>query len=275
MLNLLFALNLTFSPLSAPVPVAQEEDIEVESPDPAQVKAAVESLEQAFKKGKSPERIQALEEHGEVEDPEVVKLVTKGLKDKDPMVQVAAVEALRWQKGPNALEALQAALKKDKSIKKVDALHEAVIKAIGQHANPKSIDVLMDKALSSNPREVTIARIYALGHIRDKESVESLIGLMQKTGRNSKTKGVNQPLMKQFAVSLEVLTGEGFGEKENEWASWWRENKKSFEVSEAPAVPGPKVARFWKKYWSKDSAANQSEETKGKKKRREREEDSR
>lgn len=270
MLNLLFALALNLTP-AAPVAVPfqdqeQEEEEKVALPDPEEVKAAVEAFELAFKKGKSGERKQAIEEFGELNDPEVVAWLAKGLKDKDNLVRAASVEALRWQKNPKALDALHQSLKRDKTMKKVDALHEALIKAIGQHASSESIDFLTDGALADAPREVTIARIYSLGNIRDTKSVEELMGMMTKTGRASKRGGASQPLMKQFAISLEVLTAEDHGQDENAWAKWWRANKKTFEVSEKAQVLPPKVARLWNSYWTAKAGEHDGQNFRKKKK---------
>jgi len=251
MLNLLLTAGL----LLAPHQEAQEGP---ETPDPAVVAAAVAELEQAFEDGKAPERVAAIEKHAEINDAEVVRWIEKGFKDKDPAVKSASIEAFRWLPNAKALKALHTALQKDKTIKKDEALYGELVKAIGQHGDVASIDILLDGATASTPKSVTIARIYSLGHIRDKRSVEELIDLLKKTGGGRGKKGVgraNHPLIKQFHTSLHVLTGENFGPDENAWTKWWKDHGKKFEVAEKATGLDPKIERAWKKYWSKPEAA--------------------
>lgn len=240
-------------------------------PAPELVEAAEEALEAAFDDGKAPERIAAIEEHGGVHAPEVLRWLEKGLKDKELTVKAAAVEALRWFPDEKALKALHRVALKDKALRDDGALFAATLKAIGQHGDPASIEVLLDGALASNPKEVGVARIYALGHIRDAASVEELFSLMQKTGRTRGPKGRGgavQPLMKEFAISLHVLTGEEFGESEKKWTAWWKEHGKRFEVSEEAVGLDPKVRRFWERYWANPKDKAEEEEEGGRRRRR-------
>jgi hypothetical protein len=173
------------------------------------------------------------------------------------------VEALRWFPEEKALSALHRACAKDKALREDEALYAATITAIGQHASPDSIDVLLEGALAANPAKVQVARIYALGHIRDRRSVEELLELLKKTGRVRGPKGRGgavQPLMKEFATSLHVLTGEDFGNEEAAWHAWWKEHGKRFEVSEKALGLDPKVARFWERYWSKEEPAQEGDQ---------------
>lgn len=261
MMNLLLAAGLLLAPY-------QDEQEGPQPPDPAMVAAAVTELEEAFKDGKAPERIAAIQKHAEVNDAEVVKWIQKGFKDKDTGVKSAAIEAFRWLPNEKALKALHTALQKDKAIKKDDALYAEVVKAIGQHGDSASIDVLLDGATAAAPKGATVARIYSLGHIRDKRSVEELIGLLKKTGGVRGKKGLgraNHPLMKQFHTSLHVLTGENFGPDEKAWTDWWKDYGKKFEVAVKATGLDPKIERAWKKYWSKPEAETKG---KGRKKRR-------
>lgn len=273
MLNLLLTFSISILPVTGGATTYSQEDAQEEkgpkAPDPEVVEKALADLEHAFKKGKSAERKEAIKAHADVNDPAVIKWIEKGLKDKDPLVQAEAVEAFRWLPNPAALKALHTSLAKDKSIKKVEALHEAVVKAIGQHCSPTSVDVLMDNALADAPKSVTIARIYSLGKIRDTKSLEALMDLMQKTGKASKRGGARQPLMKQIAVSLEVLTGKGFKEDENAWVKWWRDNKRTYKVSEKPGILAPKVLHQWETYWKAYAPAKKdADEAKKKRKKK-------
>jgi len=269
-LGLILSLALCAPPAAAP-PIlrpqeAGDEVSDPEVPDPEVVEKALAALEEAFKKGKTSERRAAIEAHGEVADPRVLPFLEKGLKDKDNSLKAAALVALRWQELPGALDLLHRALAKDKALVKDDFLHESLIKAIGQHESPSSVEPLMDNALADHPKEVTVARIYALGRIRHVDALEGLMDLMQKTGKATRRKGSSQPLIKQFAVSLSVLTGEAFGDDEEAWTKWWRANRKGYEVS--PELPrlSKNVDRIWRKTWARaerPSAAGKQREKRG------------
>lgn len=245
MLNLIFAAALTLLPQAAP-PRSDEPAV----PSPAEVKIAVEELKAAFKKGGAEERVAAIKEHSKVIDGKVVDGIAKGLKDKEVTVKLAAIEALRWMPHPGSLKSLHKSLEKDKKIRKDARLYAALVKAIGQHGSPDSIDPLMDGALAASPAPVSIARIYSLGHIRDIRSVEALMKILQSTGGAGKQGQGKQPFMDKFAVSLEVLTGEKFGAKEEVWLKWWRKSKKTFEVNPKPGKLTPQSQKIWTKYWS-------------------------
>ncbi len=264
MLNLLLTAGL----LLAPYQEAQEGP---EPPDPAVVAAAIAELEAAFDDGKAPERIAAIEAHAEINDAEVVKWIEKGFKDKDAGVKAASIEAFRWLPNAKALKALHTALQKDKTIKKDEALYAELVKAIGQHGDASSIDILLDGATASTPKSVSIARIYSLGHIRDKRSVEELMDLMKRTGGVRGNKGGGrggQPMMAQFQASLHVLTGENFGRDEQAWTKWWKEHGKDFEVADKATGLDPKIERAWTKYWSKPKEAKDDAGDEKKKRRR-------
>ena len=245
MQHLLLALSLVL----APVFQASGKPADPELPTPERIEQATEALGQAFKKGKTQERLEALEKHGSVNDPKVVDLIAKGLKDKEAAVQLAAVEALRWMPHPDALGELHGTFKRDKKLRKNPALYEAYVWAIGQHGSEASIDLLVDGALASAPRKVQEARIHALGHIRSKRSVEELMDLLQKTGRGWRRGG--QPMMAEISSSLHVLTGEDFGRDEETWLDWWRKNEKDFEITASPEGLGKREERAWKRLWTR------------------------
>jgi len=241
MLNLILTAALVVSgPLQEPA-----ED----APDPQLIEEAVKELKQAFTKGKTPERLEALKDYGAVNDAKVIDWIAKGLKARDTAVQSASIECLRWLEHPDALDCLHTSLAKDKKLKKDDALYEQLIKAVGQHHNPKSIDFLLDGALAQAAKKVQVARIYSLGNIRDKESVEALMDVMQRTASGGKKGRGKQPLMTEIDISLQMLTGEEFGRDEAAWLKWWRASKKEFEVSPKVGQVRPKVRKVWGKYW--------------------------
>jgi len=240
MIHLLFACALL---LPAPVQDEKKTD-EADVLDPKVVAAAVEDLEQAFKKGEAADRIAAIERQSKVVDGGVVDWIAKGLKDKDEKVKAAAIEALRWMRHPHSLDALHTAYKKQKDLAKNAELYAALIRAFAQHGDVRSIDLLRDNPLNKVDVRVARARIYGLGMIRSADSVEALMGLMHVAGRWK-----IQSVMKDFRVSLMVLTGADQGLSQDAWTSWWNNNKKTFEVPrEQPELPR-QVQNGWNRYW--------------------------
>ena len=80
--------------------------------------------------------------------------------------------------------------------------------------------------------------------IRHKESVEAVFGMMQKAGP-LKVQGA----MKEFRLSLMVLTGQDQGESRDLWVRWWQDNKKTFEIpKKPPRLPAP-LQKQWDYYW--------------------------
>lgn len=227
--------------LGAPAAAAPLQD---SPPTEEEVAEAVEQLELAFKKGKSPERIAAIGASSDVLHVDVVERIDKGLRDKDPEVQAAAIEALRFMDFPAALESLHACYKRDRKLMKHEELSGALLKAIGQHGSKTSIAVLSDDPFSSRNHKAIQARILGLGNIRDPESVEELMGLMKKVGRHKA-----QPYMGEFRLALMALTGVDQGKSVDLWIKWWNDAKRDLVVGEvAPKLP-QKDQNRWDYYW--------------------------
>jgi len=175
---------LTSLLLAAPLLLATSLPIEDEAvPDPRVVEQATADLERAFgKSGKVADRLEMIELHGKVADKRVVKLLAKGMKDKDVSVKLASIDALRQLDHPDVVPALHKTLKRDGKLVKDPLLHGALLKAIGQHGDPKSVAVLSDGSMAGLSKPVAQARILGLGNIRSKESVAALMSMMKKTG---------------------------------------------------------------------------------------------
>jgi hypothetical protein len=261
MLNsILAAVFLAAGPLQGQT-VQDEKPPEI---DPKVVAEAVEGLDAAFKKGKTEDRLAAIAKYGSVNDGAVIELISRGLKDKETAIRSASIESLRWLKHPDALDALQESYKKDRAIKKDEGLWQEMIKAIGQHGNPKSIELLLDGALAAVPHQVQVARIYSLGNIRDKASLEGLMEIMQRTGRANRRGGESHPMMAEISNSLFMLTGQDLGKDEKAWVDWWKANEKEFEISAEPVgIPKP-LQKKWDRYWGVDKKTNDPEEPKEK-----------
>jgi len=239
MLTVLLTTLLTACP-----PARIEQANQEKAPSAEQVTEAVDALEKAFKKGKSPERIAAVEAGSGVLDAEVIEWIAKGLTDRDPAVQKAALESLRFMAHPAALDALHKSYKRNKKLLEHEELGAALLRAIGQHGSEKSIDVLSDSFFKPLNHKAIQARILGLGNIRANESVEELMAMMAKVGRHKA-----RPYMGEFRLSLMRLTGSDNGKSVDLWVSWWNKAKRKLEVSaEAPLLPKADQKR-WDSYW--------------------------
>jgi hypothetical protein len=246
------ALFLALVPLSTPLlqdpppapPTPPAEKGEVQAPDPAKIEQVARALDAAFQKGEAGERLRAVQAAAGVEDAKVISGVAKGLKDKDLAVRKAAIEVLRFSTHPSSLAPLHALAKRPET-RKDAPLYAAVLRAIGQHGSPESIEILTDNPWNSQDAAVIEARILGLGKIRTKESVKALIDLTEVAGPRK-----IDPFMRHFRASLASLTGADQGSSQELWLRWWRENKDTLKVApEEPALPKD-LARYWHRYWA-------------------------
>lgn len=215
-------------------------------PDPARVKAAVADLDKALRGGTKDEKLKAIQSSSDVLDADVAKAIGKGLDDKEMDVQRSAIEALRWMQHPEALKQLQNAARAHKDYRKDPVLFAALLKAIGQHASPSSLDVLKDDVWSVPEQGVVQARILGLGQIRTNAAVEALMDLMKVAGPQR-----IQNVMPDFRLALVQLTGVDKGQSQQIWQDWWNENKAKLKVSPTPSELPRELQFKWETYWGK------------------------
>ena len=224
----------------------------IENPDDETVKEAVAGLRDEMKSTDEEVRAAAIETFGYVQSGDVVREVAKALRDSNDRVRLEAIEALGWSKEKDALHQLHRLYQRDKKLRKDEALFTELLKAIGRHGDESSIEVLLDNPFSGLTIATGQARIYGLGNIRTKGSVEELIKAMRLGGGESR--GGRSPARPRFMVdarvALYVLTGVDHGESKEAWQAWWRDNEKSFRVSpERPNVPDD-VKASWQLFWN-------------------------
>ena len=234
MLNLVALLLLALAPWT-------EDRVQA---DPQRVKAAVAELEKAWKATEGAERIKAIQHNADVADAEVIKLVARGLRDKESDVQRAAIEGLRWVGHPDALKELQNAARDEKPFKKDPMLYAALLKGVGQYGQASSIAVLADDIWSIQEQHVIQARILGLGRIRTRESAEKLFDLMKVAGPNR-----IDNVMGDFRLSLVALTGVDQGHSQIGWQNWWNDNRTRFKVDPKPPELPKELERKWKVFW--------------------------
>lgn len=218
------------------------------APAPERVQAAVAELDAAFAKPDAGPRIRAIEGAAGVADAKVARGVGRGLADPDVAVQKAAIEALRFLPHERALDELVARARV-KAAQDDPSLHAALLRAIGQHGDPRSIELLADNALSASDAQVIQARILGLGRIRTKAALEELTNLMEKVGPLR-----IQPFMKDFRLALWSISGVDQGESRELWLRWYRENKAKLAIPPEPRAEPRELARRWESYWAAPSA---------------------
>ncbi len=230
--------------LCVPAPLQEREK---ESPSPALVEETVERLEQAYEANDRTTIQAAMEAATQVLHPAVIREVRRALQNKDLEVVLAGVHALRWMDHDDVLDALHGAAK-DKRLMKEAPVAGAILKAIGQHADPRSIAILAQDPTESLDRVPVQARILGLGRIRSKDSVAALMKLMAETAGAAGHRRF-AGWMEDFRLSLMILTGVDQGKTPEHWERWWRENQKTFVLPPEPP-PLPKAQRTrWNVFW--------------------------
>ena len=212
-----------------------------------EIDAALTDMRAAFAT-KDDEQIEAALIRQRLPDPSLIKLVAKGLKSKNPRVKQASLESLRWTPHKDALEVLHRTLRRDKVLRRDRELAPVLFKAIGQHGNPKSIELLVDDIFErEEDRGITNARLLALGWIRDNESIDELIELMVET------KPVTlAPFMRAFRASLIQLTQKDHGLSVERWRDWWKDSERKFEIAERPPLMDRELQDWWDRFWGID-----------------------
>lgn len=239
------------------------QDAGEKGPSAEQVAQATGELDSALRSRDLKQLKTALEAAQAVAHPEVVRRVARALDDERSEVKLAAVQALRWLDHAEALEALHRAAR-DRKLMKLPDLPGAVMRAIGQHADPRSISVLAHDPFQPQDGYCIRARILGLGHIRSRESVEALLGILAESGSEVGTRRV-KPWMEDMRLALVVLTGVDQGLSPELWERWWRENRKGFQVpAELPELPR-EMRETWADFWglSRDYGRDRRREDRG------------
>lgn len=221
----------------APAEVAQAEA----------VKAALAELRAALARGKSEERVAAIEKAAGTKDASVVEPIAKALGDGDPAVQGAAIEALRGLQRKEALAALVGALERDKKLAKDAELSARLVKAIGAYGDAAAVEKLAAAGIDG-AHGVVEARILSIANVRSVRSVELLVELARgtaddKVGAHSET----------IRLALARLVGEDLGTARERWLGFWSERKKTLAIAaQAPLLPKD-MQRRWDMFWGNPS----------------------
>jgi HEAT repeat protein len=216
------------------------------SPEQARVQASLTQLETAFKSGsKATERITALQGAAGVADARVIALVAKGLTDREPAVELAAIDALGKTRHADALTALTGFYNKEKKNlrRDVEALPR-LLTAIARHASVETLPIFLDDVQGQLQSKTVTARILGLANIRSNRSIDALFELMKSMGFIEQ-----HTYAEDLRLALMVLTGEDQGRSVDAWQTWWNEHAKTFKVApEMPKLPKAERSR-WCAYW--------------------------
>jgi HEAT repeat protein len=245
MRHLLAALCLLSLALPA---LARQEPTPSAGPSAEEVATTCKLLEAALAPKADPDGArEALKAARGVLHKDVIALIdSRGLRHDDLAIRDAAVEALARMDHPAALEALHAALKRDKKeLADAPPRFAALLKAIARHGKESSIKLLVEDLFQSPDRGVVTARILGLGNIRAKASVDELIQMMRSAPRPRVT-----DFMAELRTALVVLTGEDKGTDQELWINWYGDHKSSLTIApEPPEALAPEVRRRWMTYW--------------------------
>ena len=233
MLTLMLSLVLLGAPQEPPQPPSQE-----------RVEQALEELKESLKSGTLEEQVRQLTEASELPSKELALQLKKSLRSKTPQLVEAAIQGLRWMRHPTALEVLQKAYGREKALLRDESLHLALIKAIGQHGDRSSTKLLSHEIFAHKNGKIVEARIFGLGMIRHKDSLEAIFKLMS----SNVPKKVQQHMV-LLRTSLMLLTGQDKGPRMEEWQDWWREHEKGFEMGPRSDSIPPKILDRWTRYW--------------------------
>jgi len=219
----------------------------IEEPDRDDAADAVRDLKEAYATKSDDEIIAAIQRNARYNDDGVIRMIAKGLSSRSASVQLAAVDALGWMKNRSALRQLHRLYHRDRSLREREDVFAALFKAIGRHGDKSSLDVLVDAPFKGLTVEVGRARILGVGNIRDKRALEQLVKALRLGGEKRRPK---EPVfMEDFRLAFAVLTGVDVGPSREAMDSWWRENRRKFEVAPGRPPLSPALQERWERFW--------------------------
>jgi len=233
--------------LFASVAVAQDAAMP-KGPSPEEIKAAAAACKEGLKAKEPADRIAAVQAAAKVDGNAVADEISPAMRDKDETVASTAMRALGGMSCDESLKELHRMVKgADKKLQDNAKLYATLLRAVGQHGDKSSVEVLADDVTKNLDAEVVRARIYGLGNIRDRAAVEKLLDL---TNLGNPLPGEDSPFMPDVRVALARLTGTDQTTNKSMWQEWWNKNKNGFKVSEAPPELAPDLQRQWDEYWA-------------------------
>jgi len=158
--------------------------------------------------------------------------LTRALKDRDPAVRIAAVEALaaredeaQRKKAASALVGrLKILEKKDEETPSEEI--KKVVTALHDLAQPSTIKALLSIPHDSD-RGLARDRLMAAANAPSKEAIDRLIQFGSSGSRRQRWRRQMTILALRYATQEQVSGGI------DEWRKWWKENRRAFDTEVA------------------------------------------
>ena len=158
---------------------------------------------------------------------------------------------MRFNEDDEALKRL-IAFGKNKILKEDTDYLTEYIYALGQKADKKATKLIKDdlNITSTSTKEVLEARVYALGRIRQVDSIETLLQFSQSSNRGGNRRRMSPKMRVEVQTSLAILTGVELGDQLLDWTKWWSDNKRSFKISKTEGtISNARLQNKWKSLW--------------------------
>lgn len=174
----------------------------------------VESLINALNDESRDVRAMAAWALGEINDMRSIEPLISALNDKKEKVRKYAVQALAKMNYDRPIDTQYTGISSNKD-KYVQFLAKAVLR---QMKDNQGVEEIIE-ALNDKKPAIRKMAAESLVEINDTSAVEPLISSL-----NDKDILVN----KEVANSLHEITGQDFGENQQDWREWWNQNKENF-----------------------------------------------
>ncbi|MFT7486718.1 MAG: hypothetical protein ACI9F9_002574 [Candidatus Paceibacteria bacterium] len=204
----------------------------------------LKELEKAVKGEDSKKLVRALSASARVTDLRVTQASMVAITDSNRGVRAAALDTLRFNKHPKALEALHTLLEKPAGLRVQPEIFALLIQATASHGSIESLPLITKGGFIDDPAPVLRARILGMGKIHEKASVEALMIAMQDLPA-----GQRLLHMDEFRLALAQLTGVDHGLNSRSWVQWWLKTGPGVALrdQEMP-LPGP-LKSEWDDFW--------------------------
>jgi len=242
---LIFAQSEDVPADNSDTPDTTEDVVEI---DPVE---ALDKIKAAIKSESDVIILDSIEVYKDVQDKKVIGEFYKLLKHKSVDIRLAALEAMRFNEDDEALKRL-IAFGKNKILKEDTDYLTEYIYALGQKADKKATKLIKDdlNITSTSTKEVLEARVYALGRIRQVDSIETLLQFSQSSNRGGNRRRMSPKMRVEVQTSLAILTGVELGDQLLDWTKWWSDNKRSFKISKTEGtISNARLQNKWKSLW--------------------------